>query len=687
MGGENSNAAKRAQIEETVLKILRASELETVTEYGVRSAAAEQLGFHLSGLDHRLLVRQLVDSFLLSTAAEILRTNSINRISDSDKGAVYHFQQRRTDVDAVSGANYDGKIICKLSDNRRVTVHDFMGATVISIRDFYVQNGSLLPVRGGSSGISLTSSQWSSFRNSVPSVEEAIVRMQSRLSRSGAVTRQSEADMTNQLTDVTSEKSQTAIGVSNLASAIHLPGKRKRNQSEPVMRNSASGPVEKGPAHTTISNLVSTVRPHNNSEQTEVDTSNALIASISQEHILAEKAQEAPGTCGTTATSSYQEQIPSCRTEGASQNSTLLPPIPNQLDSTAALSPNDVGVSTLVPSFSSRRHSHHTAIAIPPEQLIPIQPVRFDGRNYHSWKIQMEMLLTQLSIAYVLFERCPDISLNPEASFEEMVGAKAALQRWITDDYLCRNNILNSLCDSLFQLYSQKSSSAGELWEELKAVYNEDFGNQRSQINKYINFQMVDGVPIFDQIQELHKIADSIIASGTWIDEYFHISVIVSKLPPSWKELRLKLMQEEFLTLNMLMHRLQVEADSHNFFNKEANSKKGRHVTEPKHDQRHRMKKDENKRACFTCGREGHISKYCPDRKFEPCDKSKDKENGFLSSCTGTKMDAADKRACSICGKDGHVSMNCRNRKLEPCAKSNGEVKQIPVSTYRLQNG
>ncbi|KAL1549743.1 hypothetical protein AAHA92_17807 [Salvia divinorum] len=254
MGGENSNAAKRAQIEETVLKILRASELETVTEYGVRSAAAEQLGFHLSGLDHRLLVRQLVDSFLLSTAAEILRTNSINRISDSDKGAVYHFQQRRTDVDAVSGANYDGKIICKLSDNRRVTVHDFMGATVISIRDFYVQNGSLLPVRGGSSGISLTSSQWSSFRNSVPSVEEAIVRMQSRL-RSGAVTRQSEADMTNQLTDVTSEKSQTAIGVSNLASAIHLPGKRKRNQSEPVMRNSASGPVEKGPAHTTISNL------------------------------------------------------------------------------------------------------------------------------------------------------------------------------------------------------------------------------------------------------------------------------------------------------------------------------------------------------------------------------------------------------------------------------------------------
>ena len=114
MGEESSNAA---QIEETVLQILKASELETVTEFGVRSAAAELLGFDLSGLDHRLLVRQLVDSFLLSTAAEILRTNSFNRIPDgsgSDKRAVRHVQQRRKDVDAVSGANYDGKIICKV---------------------------------------------------------------------------------------------------------------------------------------------------------------------------------------------------------------------------------------------------------------------------------------------------------------------------------------------------------------------------------------------------------------------------------------------------------------------------------------------------------------------------------------------------------------------------------------------
>lgn len=36
----------------------------------------------------------------------------------------------------------------QLSKKRRVTVHDCAGANVVSIRDFYVQSGNLLPLRG-----------------------------------------------------------------------------------------------------------------------------------------------------------------------------------------------------------------------------------------------------------------------------------------------------------------------------------------------------------------------------------------------------------------------------------------------------------------------------------------------------------------------------------------------------------
>lgn len=469
--------------------------------------------------------------------------------------------------------------------------------------------------------------------------------------RSVAVAKPSEADVTNSVADSATEESQTEAVISNLASVVRPPIKRKQNETEADMRNSvADSAAEKSQTQTGTSNLVSIVRPHIKSKETEADTSKAVIASNSQEHILVERKQEA---AEPIATSDYREQIPADIIETESDISTLVPPFPTQRqhDTVTAVRPEKLipaerkqtegDISTSVPSFPSQGHLHYTANAIRPERLIPIQTARFDGRNYHSWRHQMEFFLNQLNIAYVLSEPCPSISLNPEASFEEKVKVKAAVQRWIDDDYMCRHNILNSLCDNLFQLYSQKSYSARELWEELKLVYDDDFGTKRSQISKYIHFQMVDGVSILDQVQELHRIADSVIASGTWIDENFHVSVIVSKLPPSWKELRVRLMQEEFLPLNMLMHRLRVEEESHNCHKKETNSKKD-HVTEPKLDYRLGMRKNENKRVCFSCGKEDHIIKNCPDRKFEASKKSYGKENGVVSPCTDTKIvDAA----------------------------------------------
>lgn len=241
----------------------------------------------------------------------------------------------------------------------------------------------------------------------------------------------------------------------------------------------------------------------------------------------------------------------------------------------------------------------------------------------------MEFFLKQLNVAYVLTEPCPIISLNSETSFEENVGTTIAVHRWTDDDYICRHNILNSLSDGLFHQYSQKNYSAKELWEDLKSAYDEDFGTTRSQISKYIQFQMVDGVSILKQVQELQKIANSIMASGTWIDEYFHVSVIISKLPSSWKEYRSRLMHEEFLTLSMLMHRLKVEEESCVLYKDKNMSKKCQSV-EPKFDNRFGPKRKESKKVCYCCGNEGHIAKWCTNRKLEVNEKSNERENEVL---------------------------------------------------------
>ncbi|KAL0464930.1 UNVERIFIED_CONTAM: hypothetical protein Slati_0380600 [Sesamum latifolium] len=457
--------------------------------------------------------------------------------------------------------------------------------------------------------------------------------------RSEAVAKQNESDMTNSLTESAADERQTEAGISNSSFA---------SEAEMAIAVADSAAV-KSQAQAGISNLTTIVHSPVERKQTEADTSWSVTAPSLQEHILAERKQGAD-TSGSIAISTSQEQIPAERKQTEADVSTSVRAFPTQgrlHDSVSAVCPErlvpaerkqmEADVSTSLPAFPKQRHLHRTLNAVRSERVIPIQTARLDGRNYNLWRHQMEFFLNQLDIGYVLAKPCPSISLNQETSLDEKVKEKAAVQRWIDDDYMCRHNILNSLCDNLFQLYSQKSCSAGELWEELKLVYGEDLGTTRSQINKYIHFQMVDGVSIIEQAQELHRIANSIMASGTWIDENFHVSTIVSKLPPSWKEFRVRLMHEEFLPFNMLMHRLQVEEDSRNCFKRETNYKKGL-ITEPKLDYRLGMRRKENKRVCYSCGKEGHIIKNCPDRKFEAGDKSNEKENGVLSPNTDNRV-------------------------------------------------
>ncbi|CAI9292078.1 unnamed protein product [Lactuca saligna] len=100
----------------------------------------------------------------------------------------------------------------------------------------------------------------------------------------------------------------------------------------------------------------------------------------------------------------------------------------------------------------------------------------------------MELFLKQLKVYYVVTESCPEIPVSPPASLEEVCLAKSGAQMWMNDDYICRHSILNSLC----------------------------------HVSNYIQFQMIDGVSVVEQVEQLHRIADSVTASGIHIDENFH---------------------------------------------------------------------------------------------------------------------------------------------------------------------
>lgn len=296
---------------------------------------------------------------------------------------------------------------------------------------------------------------------------------------------------------------------------------------------------------------------------------------------------------------------------------------------------------------NSAKDMSNSASDVPPYEL------RLDGKNYLSWVQQMELLLKHLKIAYVLTEPCPSNAPGREASAEEITEAKAAEQKFKKDDHSCCRNILSSLSDQLFNLYSKKTMTAKELWEELKLVHLcEEHGTKRSQVKKYIEFQMVEEKSIMEQVQEINNIADSIVAAGMMIEEKFHVSVVISKLPPSWKDICVKLMCEDYLPFWMLMNRLGVEEDLRNQGKGKLPNPAGYHppdkdVSKTRNSNpyflhsKKRERETDNRVVCHTCGRKGHISQNCRSktwRRDKEFPEKRNEDNGSLPATTEVNM-------------------------------------------------
>ncbi|XP_016461387.2 uncharacterized protein LOC107784729 [Nicotiana tabacum] len=573
---------KRRKIQGIVLDILKTADIETATEYSVRTTAAQQLGTEILNIQEKNYIRHVVESFLLSTVEKPTLDNN-RRISTAEKETNKDFvaeEQLSADHPPTQQQEADGSLpnphfvdsnenncrtICKLSGKRSVGILDIHGKPFVAIRDFYEKDGKLVP---SSRGINLSAQQWSSFRSSFPAIVEAIATMESKIR-------------------LTTSENQTAAEVAA-----------------------------------------------NGREQIQTNISQSV--NHQEGKITADRKENGDDVCNSAIITNSQVQMPLERQQ------------------------TEAGISNSAPCFAPQgqiqQSSRTTSLA---QSLVPVKTIRLDGTNYYCWKHQIEFFLKQLNIAYVLSEPCPNTLENR--------------QKWVDDDYLCCRNISNSLSDKLFEEYSKKNYSAKELWEELRSTYDEDFGTKSSEVNKYLQFQMVDGISILEQVQELHKIADSLMASGIWIDENFHISAIIAKLPPSWKDCRARLMHENVLSLDMLMHHLRVEEDCRNRYK---NDKLEKRVGA--------RKKDLTKKQCYNCGKEGHISKYCTERNYQVFEKSNGKESETIPVITEGKINGQ----CYNCGKEGHISKYCTERNYQVFEKSNGkESETIPVITEGKING
>ncbi|XP_028115863.1 uncharacterized protein LOC114313655 [Camellia sinensis] len=95
-----------------------------------------------------------------------------------------------------------------------------------------------------------------------------------------------------------------------------------------------------------------------------------------------------------------------------------------------------------------------------------------------------------------------------------------ALDAWKQSDFLCRNYVLNSLADSLFNVFYAKKST-NELWDALDKKYKtEDAGAKKFVVSRFLDFKIVDSKIVINQVQE------------------FQVAALIEKLPNGWKDFK-----------------------------------------------------------------------------------------------------------------------------------------------------
>ncbi|CAL9007459.1 unnamed protein product [Prunus brigantina] len=198
---------------------------------------------------------------------------------------------------------------------------------------------------------------------------------------------------------------------------------------------------------------------------------------------------------------------------------------------------------------------------VTPKVLVDVDNLRLNGKNYGIWRCNMnEHVLDNLR--GVLYGPRPSFVVETEASVEEIAQSMAAEQKWNEDNALCFHTILNHLSDDLFLHYSKrrKETSAKQLWDELKLR----FGGHESRVQKYMEFHLLEGEePMWEQAEEMDSMFLGLVECDKMaIDEEFNVNAIISKLPPSWEDVRIELMCEEHLPVTKLIHRLRVEQQS-----------------------------------------------------------------------------------------------------------------------------
>ncbi|XP_060210766.1 uncharacterized protein LOC132637736 [Lycium barbarum] len=191
-----------------------------------------------------------------------------------------------------------------------------------------------------------------------------------------------------------------------------------------------------------------------------------------------------------------------------------------------------------------------------------------DGNNFKCWSQKLLIFSEQLEVDYVLFNEPPtfgsntvvDVANTTIGSITTMVVDNATKKKFEKDNKTIRGHLLNHMTNPLFDLFVTYKS-AKEIWDNLeKKCGADDAGKKKYVVGQWIKFQMVNNMPIMEQVHEYENLTAAVLTECMKMCEVFQANVLLEKFLPSWSDYRNQLKhKKKDLTIQELISHMRTK--------------------------------------------------------------------------------------------------------------------------------
>jgi hypothetical protein len=244
---------------------------------------------------------------------------------------------------------------------------------------------------------------------------------------------------------------------------------------------------------------------------------------------------------------------------------------------------------------------------------------KFDGVNFHLWKFKMEMVMAEKELWDIV-----DGSEEPPQSTTDPGVMQAYLRREKKAFAILALNLSDS---QLAHIRSCKTPR--EAWAKLCNIHEaKSLANILFLRRKFFTIKMEEEDDMLAHINKVKALADQLNGADVTISDGDVVMTLLESLPPSYEYLIVAMESRPIseLTLDYVTSRLL-----HELSRRKENESRGDSAALMAKQSKNGGGGSSSDKACFYCGKKGHIAKFCYKRKRD--------EKGESANNTKTRDD------------------------------------------------